>query len=207
MIELLSVSKSFGGNPLYNDINLTIKDGEFVVFSGPSGCGKTTLLNIIGGLESIDSGKIIVNGIDISKRRNLLKYYQNEVGFLFQNFALIDSKTVRQNLDLVYKKARENISFSEALELVGLVDKIDTPVYKLSGGEQQRVALARLIIKRCNIILADEPTGSLDRRNADMVIQILCKIREMGKTIIMVTHDDKYRNCASRVIDIPTELK
>lgn len=207
MIELSSVSKSFGGNPLYVDINLTIKDGEFVVFSGPSGCGKTTLLNIIGGLESIDSGKIIVNGIDISKRRNLLKYYQNEVGFLFQNFALIDSKTVRQNLDLVYKKARENISFSEALELVGLVDKIDTPVYKLSGGEQQRVALARLIIKRCNIILADEPTGSLDRRNADMVIQILRKIREMGKTIIMVTHDDKYRNCASRVIDIQTELK
>lgn len=203
VIELIDVQKAYGTHKLYDSINLTIDDGEFVILSGPSGCGKTTLLNMIGGIEPIDSGRLLVNGRDIAVHSELMKFYQNEVGFLFQNFALVELMTVKQNLDLVYKKSREQRSFSDALKMVGLEDKINEPIYRLSGGEQQRVALARLLIKRCNIILADEPTGSLDRQNADRVMDILCDIHRMGKTIIMVTHDDCYRGMASRVIDIP----
>ena len=191
MIELINVSKCFEEKVLFHNLNLTIENGEFVVFSGPSGCGKTTLLNMIGALEPFDEGKILVDGIDISKKKNKLIYFKSKVGFIFQNFVLMEEKTVRQNLEIIHPKNRTKISMEKALELVKLSDKIDSKVYTLSGGEQQRVALARLLIKKCTLILADEPTGSLDRHNAKLVMDILKILNKYGKTVILVTHDEE----------------
>ncbi len=202
MIELTNVKKSFDSKPLFQNLNLKIEKGEFVVFSGPSGCGKTTLLNMIGALEPFQGGSIRVAGMDVTKRKNQLQYYSDVVGFVFQNFVLIEDKTVRQNLELVRPKSRTNISIEKALELVKLGDKLDSRVYTLSGGEQQRVALARLLIKKCDLILADEPTGSLDRQNAKMVMDILKILHKYGKTIILVTHDEEIKRAGDRIIEL-----
>lgn len=162
MIELNNVNKKYGDKVLFSNYNLHIAKGEFVVISGESGSGKTTLLNMIGALERIDSGQITVEGIDIMRRRNQLSYYRNTVGFLFQNFVLLEEKTVYQNLNMIRKGNRSTISIQEALEKVGMSDFVNAKVYTLSGGEQQRIALARLMVKKCDLILADEPTGNIE---------------------------------------------
>lgn len=202
MIEIKNLSKSFGNKFLFQNFNLTIDKGEFVVFSGASGCGKTTLLNMIGSLEKIDSGTIVVDGIDITKKKNQQFYLSNKVGFLFQNFALIEDKTVYENLKIVKKANRSGIATDEALKKVHLLDKKNSKVYTLSGGEQQRVALARLMIKKCDLILADEPTGSLDKENANVVMSILEQLNKEGKTVIVVTHDENIKNRYERVIKL-----
>lgn len=200
MVELKNISKAFGDKKLLNNYNLSIRDGEFVVFAGRSGCGKTTLLNMIGGLEKPDSGQILVDGTDIYKKRNMTEFFTYKVGFLFQNFALIEDKTVEQNLELVQKKARSEYSLDEVLKALGILDKKKEKIYKLSGGEQQRVALARLMYKQCDIILADEPTGSLDDTNATTVLEILHKMNRLGKIIILVTHSEKIMANEKKVI-------
>lgn len=202
MISIKDLNKKYGEKSIFQDLNLEIQKGEFVIFSGHSGCGKTTLLNMIGALEPIDSGKIIVDGINISNKKTQLKYFQQKVGFLFQNFALIENKTVKQNLEIIKKKHRSNKTLENVLESVGLIDKIDKKVYTLSGGEQQRIALARLMLKKCDLILADEPTGSLDTENAKKVINILKELNNEGKTIILVTHDENIKKESSTVINI-----
>ncbi len=203
MIKFEKVSKAFGEHILFCGLTFEIADGEFVIFSGASGCGKTTLLNMIGGLEKLSGGTILVDGIDISKRSNQLEYFRSKVGFLFQNFALVENKTVRQNLELVRKKNRSEVSIEQAVERVGLSDKLDAKVYTLSGGEQQRIALARLMVKKCDLILADEPTGSLDKANAEKIMQILKALNtDQGKTVIMVTHDEELKRQGSRVIEL-----
>jgi putative ABC transport system ATP-binding protein len=192
MIKISNLNKAFNSRQLYKGLDMTIEDGDFVIFKGPSGCGKTTLLNMIGGIEDVDSGSVVINGYDTSKKRDRQKILSEEVGFLFQNFALVEEKTVKQNLSFVKKKYRQNIEMKDALSFVGLSeDVLNKKVYTLSGGEQQRVAIARLIMKKCNIILADEPTGSLDRKNADMVFDLLNGLNEKGKTIVLVTHDSQ----------------
>ena len=202
MIQISNVCKRFENKILLEKFNLNIEDGEFVVFAGKSGCGKTTLLNMIGGLEEPDQGKIIVDGLDLYRKKRKEAYFTYKVGFLFQNFALLETKTVRQNIEMVKKKARNQKTVEEVLENVNLLDKIDTPVYKLSGGEQQRVALARLMFKKCDIILADEPTGSLDIENTKNVLSILHRMNQEGKTIILVTHDENIIKEESRVIKL-----
>ena len=202
MIQISNVCKRFENKVLLEKFNLNIEDGEFVVFAGKSGCGKTTLLNMIGGLEEPDQGKIIVDGLDLYSKKRKEAYFTYKVGFLFQNFALLETKTVRQNIEMVKKKTRNQKSVEEVLEHVNLLDKIDTPVYKLSGGEQQRVALARLMFKKCDIILADEPTGSLDAENTKNVLSILHQMNQEGKTIILVTHDENIIKEESRVIKL-----
>lgn len=202
MITIKNLSKSFGEKKLFENYSLQINDGEFVIFTGVSGCGKTTLLNMIGSLESADSGEIEVDGMDITQKKNQREYLKSKVGFLFQNFALVDNKTVEENLKLVKNDCRSGVSIEEALEMVGLSDKAKQKVYSLSGGEQQRVALARLIVKKCDCVLADEPTGSLDRKNAYTVFSILEKINESSKTVIMVTHDESFREKGKRVIEL-----
>ena len=202
MIELKNVKKSFGERVLFERLNLTIPDGEFAVLIGTSGCGKTTLLDMIAGIEPIDSGEIFVDGMNILKRRNRLQYFQTKLGMCFQNFALIENMTVRKNLELVQKKSRSEMSAAEALERVGMSDYLDKKVCTLSGGEQQRIALARLMVKKCSIVLADEPTGSLDAYNAAEVMQILSDLNTMGKTVVMVTHDTKYQNIGTRQISL-----
>lgn len=202
MIQVKNVTKKFGERELFSNFNISIDKGEFVIFSGISGCGKTTLLNMIGAIESIDSGEILVDNIDITKKKNQLNYYRTKVGFLFQNFALVENKTVSENLRLVKKNCKADISIEEALKIVGLKDKLDSKVYTLSGGEQQRIALARLLIKKCDIILADEPTGSLDKGNAEIVFNILKKFNDMGKTVIIVTHDEEIKKRGKRIVNL-----
>ncbi len=200
MIELKNVTKTFGTNVLFSGLTFDIKDGEFVVFSGKSGCGKSTMLNMIGGIEKVTSGSILVDGADITKKIDRVRYFSEKVGFLFQNFALSENKTVRANLEMVAKRSRTAVTIDEALREVGILDKKDEKVCTLSGGEQQRVALARLMIKKCDIILADEPTGSLDRENAMSVIKILKDLNAKGRTVIMVTHDESLKTVGTRVI-------
>ena len=200
MIEIRNLTKQFGKQMLFHDFNLKIEDGEFVVVMGKSGCGKTTLLNMIGGIEAYDSGVIAVDGSVVGKRNTQLNYFRQTVGFLFQNFALVEQKTVKQNLEMIKPRYRTGCTMEEALERVGLADKTEEKVYRLSGGEQQRVALARLMLKKCSVVLADEPTGSLDRENADMVIQILKELNRQGKTILLVTHDPALQQVGDRFV-------
>lgn len=202
MIEIKNLSKRFGEHILFENYNMTVNDGEFAIIIGNSGCGKTTLMNMISSLEPIDSGEILVNGVDISKRKNQLKYLRDNVGFLFQNYGLIENKTVKYNMNIIGRKSRSDIPLEKALQTVGMADKINQYVYTLSGGEQQRVALARLIYKKCSIIFADEPTGSLDKGNAIQVMEILSDLNKQGKTIIMVTHDMSLTSYATKSIEL-----
>lgn len=202
MIVGENITKSFGDRILFKDFNFHIKDGEFIFFSGESGAGKTTLLNIIGLLEPTDAGRLLINGCEYKTNKDKRKFYAEEAGFLFQNFALIENKTVKQNLEIVKTKSKLSDRIDAALKIVRLTDKINNKVYTLSGGEQQRIALARLILKPCNIILADEPTGSLDRRNTELVLSLLKKINSMGKTVIIVSHDEYVKKSADRIINL-----
>lgn len=202
MIEIRHLYKKYDEKVLFQDLNCEIQDGEFVIIRGNSGCGKTTLLNMIGSLESVDHGEILFDGRNIFDRRTQRWYLKNEIGFLFQNFALMENKTVKENLEMVKKKVRSEYSPEDALQYVGLSNSLNQKVYKLSGGEQQRVALARLMIKKCSLILADEPTGSLDPYNAQKIIELLIKFHRQGKTIIMVTHEEKYKNIGDRTIEL-----
>ncbi|MEE8688077.1 MAG: ATP-binding cassette domain-containing protein [Heyndrickxia faecalis] len=202
MIQIRNLTKKFNEKTLFSNFNLDIESGDFVIVSGPSGCGKTTLLNMIGAIEKFDGGTTIVDGIDIKNKKNHLHYFRTKIGFLFQNFALVDHKTVKDNLKLIRKDCKTNLSMEEALALVGIKNKINQKVFTLSGGEQQRVALARLMLKKCDIILADEPTGSLDKKNAEAVLNILKQLNRQGKTIILVTHDETLKKQGNRVVNL-----
>lgn len=199
-ITIKELTKSFDGRNLFEDFSLEIDSGEFVVITGESGCGKTTLLNMIGGLEPVSSGSITADGMEITARKNLQRYYRDTVGFVFQNFALVEQKTVKENLEMIHKKGKTALTMEEALESVGLAHTLHRKVYALSGGEQQRIALARLRLKNCRLILADEPTGSLDRKNGRIVMDILHSFHKDGKTVIMVTHDESLIRPTDRVI-------
>ena len=188
LIKINKLSKSFQEKKVLNEVSFHVQKGSFFAITGKSGCGKTTLLNILGKLEDPDSGEIIIDGKKLNEIRQK-EYFANEVAFLFQNFALIERKTVKQNLTIIRKGARTEVTIEEALRKVGLEDKENCKVYKLSGGEQQRVALARVMMKKSKMILADEPTGSLDVENADLVMDVLRELVDHGKTVIMVTHD------------------
>ena len=135
MIEIKNLTKTFEDKVLFSDFNLTIDDGDFIIFSGPSGCGKTTLLNMIGAIEKIEKGSIHVDGMDIKDKKNHLQYFRTKIGFLFQNFALVDNKTVKENLKLIRKDCQTDLSIEEALRIMGLEDKLNKKVYTLSGGK------------------------------------------------------------------------
>ena len=202
MIEGRNITKRFGDRTLFENLSFVIEDGDFVCFSGTSGKGKTTLLNIIGLLEPFDEGELLINRKYYTTNKQKMEYYRSEVGFLFQNFALIENKTVKQNLELIRKESRTQYSIPEVVKIVGMSDMLNSKVYTLSGGEQQRIALARLFLKKCEIILADEPTGSLDEKNSEIILQILLELNLNGKTVIIVTHDNIIKNIARRVIEL-----
>lgn len=205
MIEIKNLNKKFNDKVIFNNLNLTIEDGEMLAISGASGSGKTTLLNILGKLDKEYDGNIIIDNKNL-KTITQTNYLRNTIGYLFQNYALADNLTVTRNLDfsLKYSDDKSLEAKENALEMVGLDPKeyLNKKIYTLSGGEQQRVALARLFLKPCSIILVDEPTGSLDVKNRDIVLEILRKMNEHGKTVIVVTHDSYVLTVCDRVIKI-----
>ena len=193
MIEIKNLNKKINDKVIFNNLNLTIEDGEMLAISGASGSGKTTLLNILGKLDKEYDGNIIIDNKNL-KTITQTNYLRNTIGYLFQNYALADNLTVTRNLDfsLKYSDDKSLEAKENALEMVGLDPKeyLNKKIYTLSGGEQQRVALARIILKRGNIVLADEPTGNLDRNNSNKVMEILKALQKQGRTIIIVTHDE-----------------
>lgn len=205
MLEFKGITKRYGDKLVLNNISFKIDKGDCVSIVGKSGKGKTTILNILGLLEKYDSGTYLLDGCDVSKlnKTEETKIFREKIGYLFQNFALIDDESVLFNLDLsILDKSnkKKNIErINEALSLVGLSDRLNSKVYQLSGGEQQRVAIARLFLKDCSIILADEPTGSLDSENRDLILNLLAKLQNENKTIIIVTHDTYVANWCSKI--------
>lgn len=203
VIKLDNINKKFGDKEIFKNFSLEINEGDYVSVTGPSGKGKTTLLNIMGLLESPDSGNVTICGKEnvsfISRQTKNIR--RNELSYLFQNYGLVDTDTVEQNLKYVikyknYSKKQQESEMIKALELVGLDGFLKRKVYTLSGGEQQRVALAKIILKDPKIILADEPTGSLDPANRNYVLKILRMLNDNGKTIVVVTHDAEVAECA-----------
>lgn len=207
MIEIINVCKAFNKKIIFENFNLNVKLGEFIGVIGKSGKGKTTLLNIMGTLEGVDSGVVKVMGKDISSKKTKRLLLRDNLGFIFQNYALIDNVSVNENLEIAlnHKKMKRKQKYDAidlALKEVDLDDYGNKIVHTLSGGEQQRVAIARLILKDPDIIFADEPTGSLDSENRDIIVSLFQKLHKQGKTIIMVTHDNNLSKFFSRIIEL-----
>ena len=208
--ELLGVGKSYGGHTVLSGIDLAVMKGEMVAITGKSGSGKSTLLNIIGLLESADHGDLRLFGEPGPRVRSAkaTRMLRSRLGYLFQNFALIDGESVDSNLRIAQAYTKRSRSGRQearrsALRAVGLPNSGGQKVYQLSGGEQQRVAIARLMLKPCDLVLADEPTGSLDATNADSVLAMLRDLNAGGKTMIIVTHDDRVAAECDRVMALP----
>ena len=186
-------------------VNMKLNEGEFVVILGPSGAGKSTLLNMLGGLDSPTSGTIQVDGKDISTLSNdeLADYREAKVGFVFQFYNLIPTLTVEENVKLVNEIASDAIPARKVLEEVGLGSHLKKFPSQLSGGEQQRVSIARALAKNPKILLCDEPIGALDSETGVMVLKLLLKMtREYGKTIVIVTHNQNIAQMADTVIHV-----
>lgn len=186
-------------------IDMTLEEGEFIVVLGPSGAGKSTLLNLLGGLDSPTSGKIYVRGRDISELKGdeLAEYRAETVGFVFQFYNLVPTLTVRENVALVKEIVKDVIPPEQVLAEVGLSDHMDNFPAELSGGEQQRVSIARAIAKNPDILLCDEPTGALDSETGVMVLKLLLDMaRNHGKTIVIVTHNQNIAKMADVVIHV-----
>ena len=211
LIEWKSLDKSFGPTEVLQDMSGGIEEGEITLLSGVSGSGKSTLLNILGLLETYDKGVVSWWGEENVKpfSRKAEKLLAKRIGYLFQNFALIDHLTVEKNLAIALEMSSSSESekeqqMLEAVQTVGLPEaNLEKYLYQCSGGEQQRIAIARLLLKPCDLILCDEPTGSLDEANRDIVINLLLDLSEKGKTIVIATHDPSLKAIADRVIDIP----
>jgi len=203
IIDVQGVSKSYRRGelvvPVLHDITFTIAPGEFLSLMGPSGSGKSTLLNLVAGIDHVDGGRIIVEGVDITRltETELARWRANSVGFIFQFYNLIPVLTALENVELplhlsgLSRRARREHALT-ALDLVGLSHRLDHFPGQLSGGEQQRVAIARAIVTDPTVLVADEPTGDLDRVSAGEVLDMMARLnRELGKTIVMVTHDPR----------------
>ena len=188
-----------------NHINLSLEEGNFVVILGPSGAGKSTLLNLLGGLDNPTEGTIVVDGRDIStlNSNEMADYRAAKVGFVFQSYNLIPTLTVIENVALVKEIATNPLSSHDMLEAVGLLDHKHNFPSELSGGEQQRVSIARAITKNPKILLCDEPTGALDSETGVTVLKLLLSMaREMNKTIIVVTHNQNIAKMADVVVRV-----
>ena len=205
VIEVNNLFKTYGeGEALtyaLNDVSIKVYEHEFLVILGGSGSGKSTLLNMIGGMDKVDKGEIIVDGKDITKFTDVqLTYYRrNQIGFVYQFFNLLNDITVFQNVTLA-PGSRDKERAMKLLESVGLADKKDKFPRQLSGGQQQRVAIARALNKNSDILLCDEPTGALDDTSGKAVLKLLEQIHNEGKTIVLVTHTKEIAQMANRVI-------
>ncbi|MFJ3976473.1 ATP-binding cassette domain-containing protein [Streptomyces sp. NPDC090021] len=209
MIDIEKLSKSFGPRTLWSDVTLTINGGEMLALVGPSGSGKSTLLNCLGLLETPSAGAIRHQGKDITRfdRRGIRRFRREVLGYLFQNYALIENATVAANLEAAIKPRRSLkhtpcFTIAEALDRVGLAGREKEKIHYLSGGEQQRVALARLMVKQPALVLADEPTGALDHANTTMVVDILREMSHAGCAVVIATHNDYVRDRCDTVFAV-----
>ena len=198
-IEIVNVTKKYGSKEIFTDLNLTFEAGKSYALIGGSGSGKSTLLNIIGRLEKIDSGKVLVDKQDIWKTKERT-YFKNTIGYVFQNYSLIENKTVYDNLKLLNKDKK---IISEILEKVGLsTDYLKHKIYELSGGQAQRVAIARMLMKPRKIIFADEPTGALDSEIGNEIINLLLSEAAKNNYVIIATHDPAVYSKVDVIVDI-----
>ena len=213
MIKVENIKKSFylGGEEIkaLDNVSINIKKGEYVAIVGPSGSGKSTLMNILGLLDEADSGNYILDGINIStaKEKELAKIRNNKIGFIFQSFNLLSKMTAIENVEvpLIYKGYKKNKCTKiglELLEKVGLKGRENHLPSQLSGGQQQRVAIARALSCKPEIILADEPTGALDSKTGNDIMNLLEELNRKGQTIILITHDNNIAARAKRVVRI-----
>lgn len=209
IVEFKDVSRVYtsGDHELkaLDGVNMTLDEGKFIVILGPSGAGKSTLLNLLGGLDSPTSGKIIVEGKDISTLSGdeLAEYRAAKVGFVFQFYNLVPTLTVHENVALVKEIVPESLSATKMIEEVGLIDHLKNFPSELSGGEQQRVSIARALAKNPKILLCDEPTGALDSETGVLVLKLLLKMaRDYGKTIVIVTHNQNIAKMADVVMRV-----
>lgn len=213
MLQLECVSKSYTTGSFtqvaLDEVSLAFRDNEFVSILGPSGSGKTTMLNVIGGLDHFDSGDLVIDGISTKefKDRDWDAYRNNRIGFVFQSYNLIPHQTILANVELALtlsgvSPAERRERAREALEDVGLGEHVDKKPSQLSGGQMQRVAIARALVNDPALILADEPTGNLDSATSEMVMQTFSKLRDEGKTIVLITHDPEVCDWGDRTVHI-----
>ncbi|MED4587678.1 ATP-binding cassette domain-containing protein [Priestia flexa] len=205
MIDLKNISKSFFGKTILTNFSLSITKGEFISITGESGAGKTTVLNIIGLLDKPEKGTVSIDGHLNPNSKVTMNLRRYKFGYIFQNYVLMNNETVKDNL-LISQAYSDNFSneiMINNLEKVGLnATYLDKKVYQLSGGEQQRIAIARVMLKPCEIILADEPTGNLDDLNKEVILSLFEHLKDTGKTIVCVTHDKEVAERSDRIINI-----
>ena len=208
MIKIKNIHKFYGEKDnkveVLKGIDLKIKDGDFVVILGPSGSGKSTFLNVVSGLEYPDLGSVIYDDLDITKLNDskLTEFRKNNIGFIFQQYYLLQNlnvdKNVRMGADLVSNK-----EYKDIIKAVGLKDKLDKYPYELSGGEQQRVSIARALAKKSKVLFLDEPTGALDEKTGRSILDYISKLQKQEKfTIIMITHNENIAEMANTIIKI-----
>ncbi len=188
-----------------NKVNLSINKGEIVIVLGPSGSGKSTMLNLLSGIDNPTSGEILFNDIDISKynEEQLTNYRKDNLGFIFQSYNLINNLTVRENIELGIYLSNNSLDIDEIIEIVGLTHHKNKFPYQLSGGQMQRVSIARAIVKNPNVLFCDEPTGALDEEMGKQVLKLLQNINKKYKTtIIIVTHNPSIKDIGNRVIKL-----
>ena len=212
IVRTENLSKTYGSGEnvvrAIDDVNLKIEKGEFIAIVGPSGSGKSTLLHLLGGVDNPSSGKIFIDGNDISKytSKELALFRRRKVGLIYQFYNLIPNLTVRHNIELPLKLDKRKINqdeFSDIVKKLGIESKLNSFPSELSGGQQQRVAIARSLIYSPSIILADEPTGNLDRKNSKEIIEIFKYFNKtLKQTIILITHDEEIALQANRIITI-----
>lgn len=208
MIQLKNITKHYDKKTIFDHFNLTIEDNELVAIVGNSGSGKSTLLNIMGLLEEVDDGEIIINHQLISNKKDALLLMRYDIGYMFQNNALVDDYTVKENLNIVLKYSKFNKkeklnALKQVLSTVGLEGYENRKVYSLSGGEAQRIAFCKILLKKPKIVLCDEPTGSLDATNTKIMMDLLMEYHHSsGATVVIVTHDLDVAKLCERVIHI-----
>ena len=188
-----------------DDVSFSIDKGEFVVVLGASGAGKTTILNLLGGMDVLSSGEIVVDGRDISKanEKELCDYRRFDIGFVFQFYNLVQNLTAFENVELARQITKDPLDTMQVLELVGLRDRRDNFPSQLSGGEQQRVAIARAVAKNPKLLLCDEPTGALDYKTGKQVLKVLQDMsRERNMTVVMITHNGALANMGQKIIKV-----
>ncbi len=188
-----------------NKASFTVEEGELVIILGQSGSGKSTCLNILGGMDSVSSGSVVVDGVDITKikEKELIQYRRNDIGFVFQFYNLVQNLTALENIELGTQMCKKTMSPKTALKKVGLEDKKDNFPSQLSGGQQQRVSIARAIARKPKILLCDEPTGALDYNTGKQILELLeSTCRSEGITTIIITHNMSIAPMADRVIKI-----